>query len=886
MQEFWQYFTQNIGPWLSQAWENLKSAIQYVVGFIAEHPTDVGLWYTEIIRWVMPILALAILLTVLKSMLKVKNPDETWAYLVNPAWGEFAIHHWECTVGRAKNCDIVINFPTISRMQWALTRDDEGEWMVADLSGKGTSCINGKKLTDYQVISDGDILSVGDVEFGFSLISEEENAMQMDYRLKKCKPLPPWRYLMLLTVFQVLTAVELMFNCPDIASSIVTCYGILVALMWGYVLVCRAVGKIGFEPEVLVFFLCTIGLAITASAAPSSLAKQTFCIVAGFILFMGLGWFLRDLNRVMNARKVMAIITIVLLCSSIILGPVTHGAKNWISIAGISVQPSELAKITFIFAGAASLDLLFNRKNLISFILLSFACFACLGLMSDFGTALIFFVTFLVIAYLRSGDFATLGLICGGAAAGGGLILKFKPYIASRFATWGHAWENASDSGFQQVRTMCAAASGGLIGVGAGCGWLKNVFAAETDLVFGVVCEEWGLIIGLLAIACIVCLAIFAVRICRSCRSAYYTIAACAATSLLVFQTILNVFGSLDILPLTGVTFPFVSCGGSSMIASWGLIAFLKAADTRQNASFAVRKNTKTGDDSHIMVDVDESILQDEEYMDNLTKRNLYRRADKKTSSAETPQKLGLFKKSKKTKAVEGVASASSAEVGKTAFKSGVGGGAAAGGIGGAVSSGKVSEADLESFTVSKSAEGNLRSSGNQSFKDAYMPSFNKSANEPNSNRGINDYSRSAATQYGKPNIGRDNDKYYNNRKAADSIYQKQYTADRGNANHGYTVGYNKQSAAGNKVTPKYDGRSYNSPNYSKQEDYEQLNRSNAKKVHFDPDVARQRNPFANKQYENPYINKGSDRIEIDEKMLADEDYIAELLKYKDKGGK
>ena len=100
-------------------------------------------------------------------------------------------------------------------------------------------------------------------------------------------------------------------------------------------------------------------------------------------------------------------------------------------------------------------------------------------------------------------------------------------------------------------------------------------------------CEEWGLIIGVLSVLCIVTLAVFAVRACRAGRSSFYTIDACAATSLLVFQTCLNVFGAVDLLPLTGVTFPFVSNGGSSMVASWGLLAFLKATDTRQNASFA-----------------------------------------------------------------------------------------------------------------------------------------------------------------------------------------------------------------------------------------------------------------------------------------------------------
>ena len=139
--------------------------------------------------------------------------------------------------------------------------------------------------------------------------------------------------------------------------------------------------------------------------------------------------------------------------------------------------------------------------------------------------------------------------------------------------------------------------SGGMVGVGAGDGWLHNVAAADTDLVFGVLSEEWGLIIAVLAILSIVTLGIFAVRSIKAGRSAFYTIAACAATTLMIFQTILNVFGSVDILPLTGVTFPFVSNGGTSMIVSWGMLAFLKAADTRQNASIAVKDEGLKGDE-------------------------------------------------------------------------------------------------------------------------------------------------------------------------------------------------------------------------------------------------------------------------------------------------
>ena len=235
------------------------------------------------------------------------------------------------------------------------------------------------------------------------------------------------------------------------------------------------------------------------------------------------------------------------------------------------------------------LDRVVTKRNLFLFIVYSAAICGCLALMNDFGTALIFFVAFLVIAFLRSGSFATVTLACAATGFAGVLAVRFRPHILRRFATWGHAWEYASAGGYQQTRAMMCIASGGLFGLGAGNGWLKYVFAADTDLVFAFLCEEWGLIIGLCAVAVIVILAVFTVRSAKVGRSSFYTIAACAAVAILTIQTILNVFGTMDLLPLTGVTFPFLSNGGSSMLASWGLIAFLKAADTRQNASFAVR---------------------------------------------------------------------------------------------------------------------------------------------------------------------------------------------------------------------------------------------------------------------------------------------------------
>ena len=265
-------------------------------------------------------------------------------------------------------------------------------------------------------------------------------------------------------------------------------------------------------------------------------------------------------------------------------------------VRGISFQPSEIVKLAYIWVGAATLDQLFEKKKFSHIYDIFWLLFLLSGVNGRLwnGSDLLRHIPGHFFPQKRR--FYKLILIVGVAFVGGLMVLKFKSYIAERFASWGHAWDYADvGSGFQQTRTMSAAASGGLVGVGAGKGWLSDpsIPASDTDLVFGMLTEEWGLIIAILAVLSIITLSIFAVRSIWAGRSTYYTIAACSAMSMLLFQTILNVFGSVDLLPLTGVTFPFVSNGGTSMMASWGLLAFLKSADTRQNASIAISLSEK-----------------------------------------------------------------------------------------------------------------------------------------------------------------------------------------------------------------------------------------------------------------------------------------------------
>lgn len=557
-----------------------------------QHP-QVLWWYQALIRFVFPVLALLILIRAIRGLLRISHTPEQWGQLSLPGGGGIPICHWENILGRAPSADIRLDLPTVSRQHAALLRGDEGEWRVTDLGSKGGTLINGEPVTEPTPIRVGDTLSVGGIQLLFLPLSREEE-MTLTAQRRTEGPLPMWPSLLWLTLFQVLAAVQLLIQGRETENHLypLALLGLTV-VMWVYYLVLRGTGARGFEMETIAFFLSTLSLAVTASSAPGSVAKQFIAIMIGLLFMVALGVWMRDGGRIQKLRWLMAALAIGLLSITLIVGQTRYGASNWIILGPLSFQPSEIAKIFYIFAGAATLERLFRKRNLVLFIVLTGVCLLCLALMSDFGTACIFFVTFLVIAYLRSGDFATLSLICGGALFAGFLILRFKPYIFRRFASWGHAWEAASTTGYQQTRAMSAAASGGLVGMGAGNGWLHKIAAADTDLVFGMLCEEWGLLVAVLAVLSIITLALFAARSCRVGRSAFPTIAACAAGSLLIVQTALNVFGSMDLLPLTGVTFPFVSNGGSAMIASWGLLAFLKAADTREQASFAIRTGGK-----------------------------------------------------------------------------------------------------------------------------------------------------------------------------------------------------------------------------------------------------------------------------------------------------
>lgn len=539
-----------------------------------------------VLRYVFPLLALLILARCARSLLLFRREPEVWAWLEGPGDTRLAVTHWETLLGRSKSCDVVLDYPTISRSHAVLTRYDDGSWSISDIGSKGGILVNGKPAS-MEVVDFGDTISLGGVEFHLVPITKKQEAIQASVRTRAGDDIRPGFTLFWLSLFQLLTAFQLSLDSE--AANIFPAFLILMAMEWGLFLFTRMLRRTGFEVEIIAFFLTTLGLAVIASDNPGELTKQLICVAAGLAVFLMICWALRDLERAKKLRYLAAAGSLALLAFNLIFGVEQYGARNWIFIGGVSFQPSELVKLCFIFVGASTLQRIMTKRNMFLFIAYSAVICGCLVLMNDFGTALIFFSAFLVIAYMRSGSFATIALALSATAMAGAIAVRFRPHILNRFSAWGQVWENALDTGYQQTRSMMCIASGGLFGLGLGQGWLKYVGASDTDLVFAFVSEEWGLVMALFMVLAVVCLAAFVVRSASVGRSSFYTIGACAAAAILMIQTVLNVFGTVDLLPLTGVTFPFVSNGGSSMIACWGLMAFIKAADTRQNASVAVR---------------------------------------------------------------------------------------------------------------------------------------------------------------------------------------------------------------------------------------------------------------------------------------------------------
>ena len=547
-----------------------------------------------ILRALVPLLALYVVWRCYTSFKKGQRHRDPVIMLWDQVSGtRFPVLYWENSIGRSKSCDIYLPDPSASRDHAVLLRRDEG-WFICDTGSKSGVFVNGRKIDGRRLVNIGDSMTMGSTTLTLRNTDEKPLERRRIFTGFSREAASPLKLMFTATFTLLLVAVQGLFLNGEFHPEQLIPFGVVLAVGWGlYIFSIGILHRVSFEVETVAFLLSGIGVQLLAAYDIEGITTQIVAMMLGVMLFCFLIWFMSDMDRVAKCRLWIGAGALGLLALTLLIGTGSYGSKNWIHLGPLSVQPSEFVKIAFIFVGTSTLDRLQTKKNIGEFLVFTGACVGLLALMPDFGMALILFATFLIIAFMRSGSIRTIALVVAGAVLAGLLVLSMKPYILDRFSGWGHVWEHINDDlGYQQTRVLTYMASGGFFGVGLGNSYLAGVFAADSDLVFGLLCEEQGLLLGLVVLTAFVLFIFYARSDVTRSRSTFFSIAACAAAGMLMFQTALNVYGATDVLPLTGVTLPFISSGGSSMISVWGMMAFLKASDER---TYAARRASRRG---------------------------------------------------------------------------------------------------------------------------------------------------------------------------------------------------------------------------------------------------------------------------------------------------
>jgi cell division protein FtsW (lipid II flippase) len=214
-------------------------------------------------------------------------------------------------------------------------------------------------------------------------------------------------------------------------------------------------------------------------------------------------------------------------------------------------------------------------------ILFAGACLALLMLQRDLGTALIYYLTTVVMFYAACGNvpLTMLGLLGGAGAAVMGY--RMFAHVKARVAMWRNPWSDPLDKGYQIIQALLAVSSGGLFGVGLGQGTPEKIPMYYNDFIFAVICEQLGIVFGLLVIAAYAALIVRCVHVALRSRRSFDLLLGCGVAAMLAIQTFMIVGGIIKMIPLTGVTMPFVSYGGSSLISCMAMIGIVHGIRAR-----------------------------------------------------------------------------------------------------------------------------------------------------------------------------------------------------------------------------------------------------------------------------------------------------------------
>lgn len=271
-----------------------------------------------------------------------------------------------------------------------------------------------------------------------------------------------------------------------------------------------------------------------------------------------------------------ALVGILFLLLVFVIGVEKYGARNWISFAGIAIQPSEFVKIIYVFFIASLLSKTTRFKNIVAITAVAAIHVVILVVERDLGAALIYFVTYLMMLYVATMKVRYLFAGVGAGAIASVVAYYMFSHVQVRVMAWSDPWSRINNEGYQICQSLFAIGTGGLFGMGLGQGLPSSVPVVESDFVFSAISEELGVIFSICLILVYISSFIMFMNIALKMKKKFYKLTAFGLSVVFIFQVFLCIGGATKFIPSTGVTLPLISYGGSSIMTTIAIFSIIQ----------------------------------------------------------------------------------------------------------------------------------------------------------------------------------------------------------------------------------------------------------------------------------------------------------------------
>lgn len=346
-------------------------------------------------------------------------------------------------------------------------------------------------------------------------------------------------------------------------------YGIVQLLLFGIMVMTAMLYP--QSNRLLVNNMCMmlgIGFIIISRLSFDKAMRQFIIVLFSLIIAFFVPYCIEKFKFLSRFKWIYALAGIAALAGVMVLGQATHGSLISITIAGITFQPSEFVKIIFVFFLASSLMEDVSFKNIVLTTFIAGIYVLLLVASRDLGSALIFFIAFVFIVFVATRNYLYLLLGALGGFAAAIIAYNLFRHVQVRVQAWRDPWTYIDSQGYQVTQSLFAIGSGSWFGMGLFSGTPDSIPYVEKDSVFSAVCEEMGVVFGLcLIMICISCF-IMMMNISIKLKDRFYQLTAFGLGVMYIFQIFLTIGGGIKFIPLTGVTLPLVSYGGSSVLTT------------------------------------------------------------------------------------------------------------------------------------------------------------------------------------------------------------------------------------------------------------------------------------------------------------------------------